>query len=305
MTTDLEHRLRTALHHDAGRAPLAAPTWDERPYVAAAPLRRRWSLVATAAAAGLLVFAGVAAIQRSEWSRPSSRARPRYLQGREFAVSFVDTAPDLPDLMLAKPGSVSVLRLPDRPELMTVYTAAMWWPIVQPTECAIIYMGGGCGDTGGPPAFSLGGETDDSKSVWYPATWGPLPTGTAYVQFVDADGVEWWQSPLARVAVFPNPGGREPRSYAAFDEGGRLLASDTNPGVDTRARPDRPVERAVDVQAAGDTTMKACLTAAGATITDGSPVPLFRPGIDGAAVWDRCFAEGKAAVERRNAELGG
>lgn len=82
MTTDLEERLRRALHHRADAAPLAAPTWTGPTYVLAPRRRRDWPVLAAAAAVIALLVAGVVVVQRDDHSRVATGAidsRPRAL----------------------------------------------------------------------------------------------------------------------------------------------------------------------------------------------------------------------------------
>lgn len=279
MTTDLEDRLRVALHADADRAPLARPEWEGPMYVSAGSSRRHWRRPALAAALVLTIVAGLAAVASTRRddgavSMPPTFLAPTFLQGDEYVLERAAARPPERSEGLVDPGSVRAVRPADLDLVVTVFDTAFIHPGALRMRC--VEMGAGIACMTAAQRSLMSGDQVDVPGLDQPigvAVWANVPADAAYVQFVDVDGTARWQRPIDSIAVFRGSG--SPTAMRAFDAEGREIdvpSADAGPPWLTTS------DTGTTSVAIGRAAAEACLA---------------RPG----TTWDACVEEGRLAAE--------
>ena len=334
--TPLETRLSVALAADVARfdalnAEVESISPDlERMERDLLPLRlagrpprgtRRKVMVAVAAA--LLICLGIAglAARRDDSagsdpdSVPSSTTSIVAPQGVEqpLVEGAVSVAPEV-----GKPGSVHAFEVTGHPDLLiwTTLSPNLVTGQVEGWQCVSEAGGSGCGPTSIPAQFGQTSSIDNGVATDDLFTWSNLPADVATVGYDDG-AVQFWQRPVAGLAIFRVDPNHPHPSITAFDATGTALpysfwgqnspitpTSESSGAVATETpatsaiRPDTWGELRTLTQS----SVYDCLTANGASWPL-SNVPSFKADVDPIAIWDSCVEEAKTIVAARVAEL--
>jgi hypothetical protein len=328
MTLDLEDRLRIELRHDADRARLTAPEWNDVQVVHAhsAP-RRSLPRVISIAAAVVLIGGGAVALG-SRRSEPS--AAGFVPPGQEFPLTELPLSVlagwKSPDL--ARPSSSRVATVPGVDGWLLTYEKLGFNRFSGTTElyrCDALIQLDGSGTDCEPDIATIGivpfrmhdstspSANSDGTSDTH-AQWRFLPAGTAVVGYVDGAGRSWWQRPVGRLAVFPfteNLG-----QMTAYSDAGHVLqVASEKTQEEALTRLYGPLPIAPDVTSLTDDQQdqlfqliqeltRSCLDAAGATYPYGPTFPVL-PATADPDIWNRCAIATKASVDKQSAEWGG
>ncbi len=140
-------------------------------------------------------------------------------------------------------------------------------------------------------------------------SWISLPSGAAYVTYVDGD-LELWQRPIGGVAVFPNVGGSDEVAIAYNEQGQELARIDSaiQAAVAERAGDfdvlvaDIPESRAIELKQLTASELKSCLTDAGTSFVGN--VGSVAENRQASQVWGTCVSSTKQTIAARIRELG-
>lgn len=293
MSTDLEHRLRSALEREAGAVPLRGGEWQPTTSVplssASIGSARRSALrgpvaaaaIAVAVAAGLLVFART----RSTGPDDTPTFAPT---GTEVPLTSVP-ANDV--TVVVKPGTLAALEVEGHP-VMDVFVGVdhLQGKVVQVSCILGRNDGGSCAPFTGerPQSVSRSSTVDNgngSSNLW---VWSGVPESVAFVEYREGS-VTYWQRPLAGVAAFPTPDGLDDVSAVAYARDGQEVAraswSTTSPSIEPMTDPalydDLSEEQKNSVWAVIDGAMRSCLESAEPASWETcsrSPTPRCRTG---------------------------
>jgi hypothetical protein len=311
MTPTLEDRIREVFETDAVDAPVGQATWTGPTIGVTAkvePLRRpmlRWSLAAAVVAAliGTAYF-----VQRPDDS-PATAWQP---VGTEYRLTDLGPATSTSNHVTTA-GLSRAIQIPGQP--ITTITRTIdysFGPTAEEQRCVDSGGGGGCAPKwtwGRQPDVSVSSSVDNrvaSEDSWM---WNGLPAGTAYVEFTDGNR-HLWQRPVAGFSAFPNvTGASEVATAYSFD--GTVLgrasfnspASQPDDGVAAPMQADVSTSQYAELQLLTTTTMRDCLTAAGA-VWGSETVATFAAGADDRSIWDGCVASTKQVVGNRVSAMG-
>jgi hypothetical protein len=326
--TDLDTRIRNALHADAESAPELPAAWVGPVTATVVPIGRRRSarrvatLVAGVAAAAALVVAlatvarpgGADPAPAASTSAPAIWAPP----GTEFALTDLGASAASPGgpVVEALTRRIGVAGHPD--QIVSPSLTYMGAATAEVHQCVWENGGGGCNPEWNPATWSIGrtSSVDNGDADFDLVTVDGVTADAAFVGYTSGD-VAYWQRPVAGFAALPYAGDADV-SVTAWDRNGVVVAtydddayfdlvSEPHPtlGYVAKGRPlvaDLSQEQHESLSELTRSSMRTCLTDRGGTIGDGD-VATFAPSVDQVAIWDECVAAVKEIVGEAVAAL--
>jgi hypothetical protein len=311
--SNLETRVSEALTADASRAPVGSPTWFGPNYTEASRKHvrggTRRTLMALAAVAAVSIAALGVALRRDEVQRHAGGFTPA---GVEYPLTDLGE-PTYGAFGLTVSALARVTQVPGQPRIVSGPTLNYSGGPTAEIQWCDAPMGGGAGCAPdwlvSVPRVGQTSSVDNHHADFDVWTWSNVPTEASFVTFTQGN-IRLWQRPVHGMVQFPvahaQPGlPSAPEETVALDSAGNELArADTQSVYEAGTKVTNPSPQWADITASQgeamhkltDTTLRTCLSKAGATYSDYGTVAFLPTGADAQSVWNACVTETKAAV---------